>query len=97
MATIHFSTAIDCGNLTAPEGGRVTFTPGVVMTLETGLDAVATYTCSVGYDLVGDTMRTCQANEQWDGTEPNCMRKLNKIIVCYKGAQINSLNMLGTL
>ena len=66
---------IDCGNLTAPEGGQVTFTPGVVMTLETGLDAVATYTCSVGYNLVGEALRTCQTNEQWDGTEPNCTRK----------------------
>ena len=66
---------IDCGDLTAPEDGQVTFTPGVVMTLETGLDAVANYTCNVGYDLVGETLRTCQANEEWTGTEPNCMRK----------------------
>ena len=66
---------IDCGNLTAPEGGQVTFTPGVVMTLETGLDAVATYTCSVGYNLVGEALRTCQADEQWTPTEPSCTRK----------------------
>ena len=45
------------------------------MTLETGLDAVANYTCNEGYDLVGDAMRTCQANEQWAGTESNCIRK----------------------
>ena len=75
MVIICFPTVIDCGNLTDPEGGQVTFTPGVVITLETGLDAIATYTCSEGYDLVGDAMRTCQANEQWAGTEPNCTRK----------------------
>ena len=73
MITFHFSAAIDCGNLIVPEGGRVTFTPGVVMTLETGLDAVGTYTCSEGYDLVGDSLRTCEANGQWDGGEPTCM------------------------
>ena len=72
---IYLSAAIDCGNLIAPEGGQVTFTSGVVMTLETGLDAVASYTCSVGYYLVGDALRICQANEQWDGAEPNCLRK----------------------
>ena len=47
------------------------------MTIETGLDAVANYTCNEGYNLVGDTVRTCQANEEWAGTEPNCMRKNN--------------------
>ena len=66
---------IDCGNLTDPESGQVTYTPGVVMTIETGLDAIANYTCSEGYNLVGDSLRTCQANEEWAGTEPNCTRK----------------------
>ena len=45
------------------------------MAIETGLDATANYTCSVGYDLVGEALRTCQANEQWTPTEPNCTRK----------------------
>ena len=43
-----------------PDGGQVTFIPGVVVTLETGLDAVATYVSSEGYSLVGDATRTCQ-------------------------------------
>ena len=66
---------IDCGNLTDPEDGQVTFTPGVVATIETGLGAIANYTCNDGYDLVGDVLRTCQATEQWAGAEPTCMRK----------------------
>ena len=70
-----FPTVIDCGNLTAPDDGQVTFAPGVVMTLETGLDAIATYTCSEGYGLVGDEMRTCLANELWTETEPTCVCK----------------------
>ena len=64
---------IDCGDLTDPEDGQVIFTPGVVATIDTGLVAVATYTCSEGYSLVGDATRTCQANSQWDGAEPSCM------------------------
>ena len=67
---------IDCGDLTDPEDGQVTFTPGVVATIDTGLNAVATYACSEGYSLVGDAMRTCQADSQWNGAEPTCECKL---------------------
>ena len=74
VVIIFFPAAIDCGNPIVPEGGQVTFTPGVVMTIETGLGAVTTYTCNEGYNLVGEAQRTCQADEQWDGTVPNCMR-----------------------
>ena len=45
------------------------------MTLETGLNAIAIYNCNEGYDLFGDALRTCQADEQWTGTEPNCTCK----------------------
>ena len=70
-----FYLVIDCGNLTDPDRGQVTFTPGVVVTLDTGLDAIANYACNEGYDLVGGAVRTCQANGQWDGGEPTCMCK----------------------
>ena len=75
MVIMYFPAVINCGGLTDPEDGQVSFTPGVVMTLATGLDAIATYTCTEGYNLVGDVMRTCQANERWAGIEPNCTRK----------------------
>ena len=69
-----FSPAvIDCGALPNPANGMVTITPGLV-TL-TSVEAVATYACSEGYNLVGDTMRTCQANGQWTGTVPTCICK----------------------
>ena len=73
--TIPSYSVIDCGGLIGPEDGQVTFTPGVVTTIDTGLDAVATYACSEGYSLVGNAMRTCQANGQWDGAEPTCTCK----------------------
>ena len=67
---------IDCGGLNDPVGGDVTITPAVVGSIETGLNAVAMYTCNEGYDLVGNTMRSCQESNQWDGTEPMCTCKL---------------------
>ena len=45
------------------------------MTLETGFGAIASYTCSEGYDLIGDEMRTCQVDGQWTGAELTCMCK----------------------
>ena len=66
---MYFPAAIDCGNLADPEGGQVTFT--------SGLDAIANYTCNEGYNLVGDAVRTCQANEEWTGAAPTCTCKLS--------------------
>ena len=43
-----FVVVIDCDTLNDPENGQITFTPGVVATIQTGLDAVANYTCNVG-------------------------------------------------
>ena len=42
----------------------------------TGLNAIASYTCDAGYELVGNAMRTCEGNGKWNGTEPMCTRKL---------------------
>ena len=41
----------------------------------TGLNAVAIYTCNEGYNRIGDAMRTCQLNGEWDGAEPTCSCK----------------------
>ena len=77
-------SVIDCGDLPDPEGGQVTFTPGVVTTIDTGLDAVATYTCnsSVGYMLFDNGLsptRTCQDSGQntgrWSEVAATCTRK----------------------
>ena len=32
----------------------------------------ATYSCDTGYNLVGNSTRTCQAGGVWSGSEPTC-------------------------
>ena len=81
-----FLIVINCGLLPLLSKGRVAYTTGVVTGLETGLNAMASYSCSEGYNLVGDMTRTCQANGQWDGGEPTCMCEY--IVYCLKKACI---------
>ena len=57
---------VDCGSLTDPASGQVDLTSG------TTLGQTATYSCNTGYNLVGDSTRTCQATGQWSGSAPTC-------------------------
>ena len=57
-----------CPALTDPTNGGVSV-PGLTV------NSVATYTCSSGYNLVGDTQRVCMANGEWIGIVPVCQCK----------------------
>ena len=63
-------TVVDCGTLTNPANGQVSHTAG------TTFGQTATYSCDVGYNLVGDNNRTCQATGRWSGNTPTCQGKL---------------------
>ena len=66
-SVIFFILAVvECGNLTAPANGSVTHTVG------TTFNQTATYSCNTGYNLVGDSTRTCQATGEWSGSAPTC-------------------------
>ena len=39
-----------------------------------------TYTCDVGYTLQGSNSRTCQSDEQWSGSLPQCLGALNLVL-----------------
>ena len=59
-------TAVDCGNLTHPANGQIDHTAG------TSLGQTAIYSCNTGYNLVGDSIRTCNATGEWSGIVPIC-------------------------
>ena len=63
---------MDCGNLTAPDNGQVNHTAGTTFV------QTATYSCNTGYNLVGDSTRTCQAAGNWSGSAPACQGMLVK-------------------
>ena len=55
----------DISSITDPGNGSVAITsPGGVIT--------ASYTCDVGYAVVGVALRTCQSDGQFSGQEPVC-------------------------
>ena len=56
----------DCGNLTAPDDGSMTYSSG------TTFQSVTTFDCDTGYTLDGDSTRTCQANATWSNSTPSC-------------------------
>ena len=65
----------ECPVLPDPLNGMVTVT---------GLSArdVATYSCNVGFQLVGNSQRTCQTVGEWSLEPPICIRTSLVIIFC---------------
>lgn len=59
---------VDCGPLPAPVGGSVQFNP------DTLLGSFAVFKCNIGFKLVGNRQRKCQANGQWSGSQPTCQK-----------------------
>ena len=60
--------AVDCGDPGIPTSGQRTLS-------STTYNSVVTYTCDEGYTLQGANSRTCQNNEQWSGSVPQCNRE----------------------
>ena len=61
------STAKDCGDSGLPDNGQVTLSSG------TTLGSVATFSCNIGYDIIGETMRECGTDGVWTNSVPTCM------------------------
>ena len=64
---LNFLVDVRCGSLPNPSFGRVDLTG-------TTVGSTATYSCQSGYQLVGESTRTCQSNGQWSGVAPICTR-----------------------
>ena len=58
-----------CGTLTDPVNGQVNTTTGT-------FGQTASYSCNIGYNLTGDSTRTCQADGNWSGSVPTCQSML---------------------
>ena len=80
---------MDCGVLTNPANGQVSQTAG------TTFGQTATYTCNPGYNLVGDSSRTCQARGVWSGSIPTCQRMLLPTSMCACAFRSVYLNKMG--
>ena len=65
---MYNNSDVDCGLLLPPTNGEVIFN-------ETGFNSVATYECNEGFEFNGASVRTCQSDEQWSGSEPFCEGK----------------------
>ena len=59
------SAAIPCGNLSSPVNGQVSVEGNTS-------GSQANYSCSEGYVLNGNSIRMCQSDGQWSGSEPTC-------------------------
>ena len=70
VCIFSFQTVVDCSTLTNPANGQVSHTSG------TTFGQTATYSCNTGYNLVGDSTRTCQATGEWSGSTPTCQSML---------------------
>ena len=65
---------MDCGSLTDPANGQVDLTSG------TTFGQTVTYSCNTGYNLVGDSTRTCEGTGEWSGSAPTCEGMLLKVL-----------------
>ena len=56
---------VDCGEPGTPANGTKT---GTAYTY----NSAVSFACNTGYTFEGDSQRTCGADAQWTGTQPNC-------------------------
>ena len=79
--------ARDCGDPGAPENGRVSLSSG------TTLGSTATYSCDIGHDLIGATLRECGTDGQWTNSIPLCTSELIILSLIHSPALLLHLNI----
>ncbi|XP_064386940.1 CUB and sushi domain-containing protein 1-like [Halichondria panicea] len=57
---------VDCGALMNPTNGGVDTSSGTIFMNR------ATYTCNIGHNLVGTSLRMCLASGMWSSVQPTC-------------------------
>ena len=71
---VYVYAVVDCGMLPSISNGEVS-------QLSTTVGSVATYSCNNGFDLVGQSSRSCLASKRWSGSPPTCQRELHVTIL----------------
>ncbi len=75
IQSIAHAVIIRCQQLTESTNGEVSVSTGT-HGVNLGVGAVATYSCSNGYGLVGQATRTCVSDGGssgiWSGSQPTC-------------------------
>ncbi len=67
-------------------------TNGQVFLSGVTVDSAAVYRCNTGFELVGDSSRTCQSSGLWSGAEPSCTRELQNLDNVYILEYIRTCN-----
>ena len=65
---VSFS-ALSCPNLSSPSNGNI------ALSSSNFVGSIATYSCNSGYKATFSSTRYCQADGQWSGGAPSCIRK----------------------
>ena len=68
--SIIFYVAIQCEVPANPENGRAVYA-------SVSYNSLISYECTYGYMLIGDSVRRCERNKEWTGTQPHCKGKLS--------------------
>lgn len=61
---------IICSDVDQLNNGVITYSSGSQS--RRPFNSTANYACELGYNLVGQAMRTCQGDGSWSGQEPVC-------------------------
>merc|ERR1719197_1946787 len=65
---IPYCQLITCGNLKAPEHGRISCSN------RDRYDSKCSYECDTGYELIGAQKTVCQSDSKWSAPGPTCSR-----------------------
>ena len=67
-----YPIAGDCLPLTIPSNGAIVYSSSANPSGNYPEGTTATHSCTRGQLFDGDTVRTCQNDGTWTGTEPSC-------------------------
>ena len=71
MYVVFSPPLVTCDDLAKVTNGVITYNLANFPRLK---DTVATYSCTMGLELFGESARTCQNDRTWSGMEPYCQR-----------------------